>query len=198
MKLSVIFGVIHMSIGIIQKGSNAIFFRRWADLFTEVITGLFILIGLFGFMDILIYGKWFKELDIQDKTIINQDVLFDKLSQDVEGVPQYKGDYQNEHTPSIINIMINIVFNGGSYPPEQKDYVNLVGEDQDQQYSIGLTLLVIIAILVPVMLFAKPVLFRTPPPQGAEGEIELQNQQRNSARSDNSASKSKSNIKSIK
>ena len=46
----------------------------------------FILIGLFGFMDILIYGKWFKELDIQDKTIINQDVLFDKLSQDVEEV----------------------------------------------------------------------------------------------------------------
>ncbi len=71
MKLSVIVGVIHMSIGIIIKGTNSVYFRRWAVLFTEVITGLIILLALFGWMDILIYAKWFKRLDIEDKTIIN-------------------------------------------------------------------------------------------------------------------------------
>jgi V-type H+-transporting ATPase subunit a len=67
MKISVIIGVIHMSIGIICKGTNAIYFRRWVVLITEVITGLIILIGLFGWMDLLIFAKWFKHLDLQDR-----------------------------------------------------------------------------------------------------------------------------------
>lgn len=116
MKLSVIFGVLHMSIGVITKGTNAVFFRRWADLFTEVCTGLIILLGLFGWMDALIYGKWFHSLDIEDKTIVNEEEMYDKLNQDIEASPQYKGDWQNEHTPSIIGIMINTVFNFGQIP----------------------------------------------------------------------------------
>lgn len=71
MKFSVIVGVIHMTIGIIVKGTNAVYFNKWAVLFTEVVTGLIILLALFGWMDFLIYAKWFKRLDIMDKTIIN-------------------------------------------------------------------------------------------------------------------------------
>lgn len=127
MKLSVIVGVIHMSIGIIIKGTNAVYFRRWAVLFTEVITGLIILLGLFGWMDFLIYAKWFKRLDIEDKTILNQDELNEKLNQDIEASPEYAGDWQNRHTPSVINIMITTIFNGGQYPESEKEYVPLVG-----------------------------------------------------------------------
>lgn len=87
MKLSVIFGVLHMSMGVITKGTNAVFFRRWADLFTEVCTGLIILLGLFGWMDALIYGKWFHSLDIEDKTLVNEEDLYDKLNQDIEASP---------------------------------------------------------------------------------------------------------------
>jgi len=58
MKLSVIIGVIHMSIGICVKGSNSIYFGRMLDLIFEVFTGLIILLGLFGWMDLLIFSKW--------------------------------------------------------------------------------------------------------------------------------------------
>lgn len=58
MKLSVIFGVTHMTIGIGVKGLNSLFFGRYLDLIFEVITGLIILLGLFGWMDLLIFAKW--------------------------------------------------------------------------------------------------------------------------------------------
>ena len=128
MKLSVIVGVIHMSIGIICKGTNAVYFRRWPVLFTEVVTGLIILLALFGWMDILIYAKWFKSLDIQDKTVMNQAELDDKLNQDDDAFPEYKGDYLNRRTPSVINIMITTIFNAGKYPETEKEYLPLIGD----------------------------------------------------------------------
>lgn len=66
MKISVIIGIAHMTIGIIIKGTNAIYFKRWAELVFEVIGGLIILLGLFGFMNLLIFAKWFHNLDIQN------------------------------------------------------------------------------------------------------------------------------------
>ena len=113
MKLSVIMGVIHMTIGILIKGANSIFFRRWANLLTEVIPGIIILLGLFGWMDALIYAKWFHPLNIYDKTIINQDELNENLNQDNDAEPKFKGDYENQRMPSVINIMINTAFGFG-------------------------------------------------------------------------------------
>jgi len=66
MKLSVIVGVLHMTMGVFLKGMNAVYFRRYADLVFEVITGLIILLGLFGWMDLLIFAKWFHHVDIYD------------------------------------------------------------------------------------------------------------------------------------
>jgi len=120
MKLSVIMGILHMTLGIIMKGTNAVYFRRWPDLFTEVFTGLIILLGLFGWMDILIFGKWFTELNIDDKTLVNEGELFDKLNHDESAEPEYRGDWDNNHTPSVINIMINTVFQFGQIPEDQK------------------------------------------------------------------------------
>jgi len=120
MKLSVIMGILHMTLGIIMKGTNAVYFRRWPDLFTEVFTGLVILLGLFGWMDILIFGKWFTELNIDDKTLVNEGELFDKLNHDESAEPEYRGDWDNNHTPSVINIMINTVFQFGQIPEDQK------------------------------------------------------------------------------
>jgi V-type H+-transporting ATPase subunit a len=65
MKMSVIMGVLHMQMGIFIKGTNSIYHGRWADLFTEVIAGTIILLGLFGWMDLLIFAKWFLPMDIQ-------------------------------------------------------------------------------------------------------------------------------------
>lgn len=66
MKISVIMAIFHMSIGIIMKGTNAVYFKKPLDLVTEVIFGLIILWGLFGWMDALIIAKWFHVTDIED------------------------------------------------------------------------------------------------------------------------------------
>jgi V-type H+-transporting ATPase subunit a len=60
MKMSVIFGIFHMTIGIILKGSNTLYFGWIVRFMTEVVAGLIILLGLFGWMDILIIAKFFK------------------------------------------------------------------------------------------------------------------------------------------
>ena len=66
MKLSLIFGVLHMTFGIICKGSNLIMKKMWLELVTEVIGGFLLLWFLMGLMDLLIIAKWFKIPDIDD------------------------------------------------------------------------------------------------------------------------------------
>jgi V-type H+-transporting ATPase subunit a len=68
MKISVIMGVIHMSLGIFCKGTNSIYFGNYTIFFTEVFAGLVILLGLFGWMDALIIAKWFHHIDLEDNT----------------------------------------------------------------------------------------------------------------------------------
>ena len=58
MKMSVIFGVTQMTLGIFMKAFNAIYFRRMVDFFFEFLPQLFLLMCLFGFMDLLIIVKW--------------------------------------------------------------------------------------------------------------------------------------------
>ena len=60
MKMSVIFGVFHMTIGILIKGLNTNYFGQKMKFWTEVFAGLVILLGLFGWMDSLIIAKFFK------------------------------------------------------------------------------------------------------------------------------------------
>ena len=59
MKMAVIIGVAHMMMGIIVKGFNTIYFKEWLIFFAEVVTGVCILGALFGWMDYLIFAKWF-------------------------------------------------------------------------------------------------------------------------------------------
>lgn len=59
MKMAVILGVAHMMMGVFVKGYNTIVQREWLVFFTEVVTGVCILFALFGWMDYLIFAKWF-------------------------------------------------------------------------------------------------------------------------------------------
>ena len=58
MKISVIFGVSQMSLGIILKAFNACYFKRRLELVFEVIPQITMLWVLFGFMNVLIVWKW--------------------------------------------------------------------------------------------------------------------------------------------
>ena len=58
MKLAVIIGVCHMTLGLVLKGANLIFFDKRLDFVFEFIPQVVILVGVFGFMDLLIVSKW--------------------------------------------------------------------------------------------------------------------------------------------
>jgi V-type H+-transporting ATPase subunit a len=98
MKLSVIIGVAHMTIGIGVKGLNSLYFGRPIDLIFEVITGFIILLGLFGWMDILIFSKW--------TFVMNPYAQFDA-----------QNNYYISNAPSIITVMINNFLQGGKPGP---------------------------------------------------------------------------------
>lgn len=79
----------------------------------------------------------------------------------------------NENLPSVVNTMIVAFFNGGDYTdgkPKDEVYLTpLVGDSNEQMYSIAMTLIVIVAVLVPVMLCAKPCCFRGAPADEDDG-----------------------------
>lgn len=84
MKISVILGVLQMSLGVVLKGFNAYYFKNRMDLIHEFIPQILLLWVLFGYMDSLIIIKWLTD---------------------------YSG---KEHSaPSIISTMINMALNGG-------------------------------------------------------------------------------------
>jgi V-type H+-transporting ATPase subunit a len=139
MKLSVIFGVIHMTIGVLVKGSNSMYFSRNLDFFFEVITGIIILLGLFGWMDILIFAKW--NYVMQPYSI--DQTMIDTITQ----------------APSIITVMINNFLAGG-YPGGKPDPNAVPPIPQPYfipgQRGISELLVVIVLICVPLMLCVKP------------------------------------------
>jgi V-type H+-transporting ATPase subunit a len=58
MKLSVIFGVLQMSAGVMMKMVNSLHFKKKYDLWFEFLPQIIFLVSLFGFMDFLIFAKW--------------------------------------------------------------------------------------------------------------------------------------------
>jgi V-type H+-transporting ATPase subunit a len=58
MKLSVILGVAQMSLGVVMKGLNSIYFGKPVDFIFEFIPQIVMLLALFGFMDLVIIIKW--------------------------------------------------------------------------------------------------------------------------------------------
>jgi len=154
MKMSVIFGILHMTMGLIIKGLNSIYFRQYVVLVTEVIAGAIILLFLFGWMDVLIIAKWYKYLDVFDTTAAPEKIYFESESENGDNyISMFNGDYQNQHMPSVINIMINTVFNGGKHDATETP---IITSNIDTEYNIAMVLLVIAIAFIPIMLLVKP------------------------------------------
>lgn len=93
MKISVIIGVWHMTMGVCVKGFNAVFFKQPLTLIFEVFTGVIIMLGLVGWMDFLIFTKWTFSMQAYSSDPIEIEKI--KLA------------------PSIITVMINNILAGG-------------------------------------------------------------------------------------
>ena len=95
MKTAVIFAILQMSLGIFMKGFNSLYFKSSLDFFFEFLPQIILLLSLFGWMDILIIGKWNMPKNIN--TIYNPN-----NSTELE-------DFNKVHfSPAIITTMIDI------------------------------------------------------------------------------------------
>ena len=94
MKLAVILGVLQMSLGVILKAFNNIYFGKFVDFFFEFLPQIILLLFLFGYMDLLIVLKWLTYYNVE--------------SLDPEMVLKIK------NSPSIITLMINEFLHYGS------------------------------------------------------------------------------------
>ena len=61
MKISIIYGVTQMVLGIIIKGTNSVYFGNMPEFFTEFIPQLLFMLSTFGYMVFCIIVKWFNE-----------------------------------------------------------------------------------------------------------------------------------------
>jgi V-type H+-transporting ATPase subunit a len=85
MKLSVILGVLQMSLGICMKAFNATYFKNKLDFFFEFVPQIILMMVLFGYMDLLIIAKWCTD---------------------------WSG--REHEAPSVISSMIEMALNGGA------------------------------------------------------------------------------------
>lgn len=135
MKIAVIIGVLHMSMGIVTKGLNAIYNKQKIVLYFEVVTGLIILLGLFGWMDFLIIYKWLYHMNPYSTA----PVMVARINA----------------APSIITIMINNFLASGL-----QNFTNNTGTYQiylfDAQRGLSEFLVVLVLVCVPFMLCVKP------------------------------------------
>ena len=157
MKASVIFGVLHMSFGIITKGMNLAYEGKSLEIYTEVLTGLTILLGLFGWMDLQIFLKWFANPDIDD---ISKVVQVKSPDNSAVLYQSYETELKNSNMPSIISVLINSMLNiqvcREPSTPEDAALISYLGANICTVYSIATILLVFVIISVPVMLCVKP------------------------------------------
>ena len=129
MKIAVIIAVVHMTVGVFVKASNALFFKRWLDFIFEFIPQVIFMVALFGYMDFLIIYKWLTPWKLYEA-----------------------------NAPSIITTMINLPLKVGKTDkccggqPLWGEYENTT------QDSIQLVLLGLGLICVPLMLFPKPII----------------------------------------
>lgn len=136
MKLSVIIGVLHMSMGVVTKGLNALYMKNNMVFWTEVVTGMIILNGLFGWMDLLIVIKWLYPM--------NPYSMYPPMQNKIN------------QCPSIITIMINNFLLMGKQPFALPDGTEKEVYLFDGQRAVSETLVVLVIICMPIMLFVKP------------------------------------------
>ncbi|KAH8306252.1 hypothetical protein KR018_005312 [Drosophila ironensis] len=130
MKVSIIFGVIHMIFGVVMSWHNHVYFRNRMSMLYEFIPQLVFLCFLFFYMVLLMFIKWIKFAATNEKM------------------------YSEACAPSILITFIDMVlFNTPKTPPEGCHVYMFMGQHFFQ------VLFVLVALgCIPVMLLAKPLL----------------------------------------
>ncbi|KAI4477264.1 hypothetical protein M0804_012854 [Polistes exclamans] len=129
MKLSIIFGVVHMIFGVCMSVVNIIHFKKYSSLFFEFLPQLIFLLVLFFYMAVLMFVKW---------------VLYDATSPALRFKPGC--------APSVLNTFINMMLFQHSKVEEGCEEFMFEGQATMQMCFVFIALL-----CIPLMLFGKPL-----------------------------------------
>jgi hypothetical protein len=140
MKMSIILGVVHMSLGVFMHLLNGIKFRKWYNVFCEFVPQLVFLWAMFGYLVILIFYKWFQDYGYYEMPL---NITECGIAAGTGRIP-----------PSLITIMISMalpVFN----PITCEQEYGLFGP---WMHTLQTALILICLICIPWMLAVKPIL----------------------------------------
>jgi V-type H+-transporting ATPase subunit a len=144
MKISLIFGLIHMVFGVTLSAWQKVLKRKYAEIFVEFIPQLVFLVSIFCYLIFLIFFKWVS----------------------YEANVNLHGDPTNDHSehcaPNLLITFINMMLFKGDGDADPT-LVKLCHGYETYMFRGQGTLqkfLVIMGVLmVPIMLFGKPILF---------------------------------------
>ncbi|XP_063991034.1 V-type proton ATPase 116 kDa subunit a1-like isoform X1 [Diachasmimorpha longicaudata] len=131
MKLSIIFGVVHMIFGVCVSVVNIVHFKQYSRLFFEFLPQFLFLVLLFAYLAALMLIKW---------------VLYDAASKEFAYTPTC--------APSVLITLINMILQGESRVPDGCSAFMFEGQAVLQN-----VLLLAALACVPVLLFGKPLWF---------------------------------------
>jgi len=142
MKMSIIIGVLQMSVGLILHCLNAIHFKNDLDIYFEFIPRFLFLNCFFGYLVFLIFYKW-------NTNYIGQDLI--NASRNITGNQTFYPNCGTGNAPVILNMLIYMMLPGG--PKNNPMY-------GPAQYIIEPILVVIALLCVPMMMLPKPFIMR--------------------------------------
>ncbi|KAJ1654731.1 H(+)-transporting V0 sector ATPase subunit a [Dispira simplex] len=126
MKMSIIFGVIQMTFGIILSFFNHRYFKKAVNIYCEFIPQIIFMLSIFGYLSVLIVYKWLVDWSATDE---NGDALYNS-------------------PPGLLNTLIFMFLSPGSVAPSQQLYSG--------QGFVQTVLVLVALICVPWMLLLKP------------------------------------------
>ncbi|XP_041970218.1 V-type proton ATPase 116 kDa subunit a1-like isoform X2 [Aricia agestis] len=129
MKLSIIFGVIHMAFGVTLSVVNFNYFKRREMILLQYVPQILFLLLLFSYLCILMFMKW---------------IMYSAISEDPA--------YGTSCAPSVLIIFINMMLMKSSDVKEPCKAFMFDGQEVLQKIFLAIAF-----ICIPVMLFGKPV-----------------------------------------
>ncbi|RKP26287.1 V-type ATPase, V0 complex, 116kDa subunit family [Syncephalis pseudoplumigaleata] len=130
MKMSILFGVLQMSFGIVLTIFNHLHFKKRSSIWAEFVPQMLFMQSIFGYLSLCILYKW----------------SVDWYATDANGAP-LRGQ-----PPSLLNMLIFMFLQPGTVKPEDQLFAG--------QATVQAVLLLMAVVCVPWMLLAKPLLMK--------------------------------------